>query len=160
MIARVRSESHQNDGITVRGRHQRLLQQNLPKPDSCSAAKSTLYSITASARASSVVGGSLRAMIRGAELVHNCQFLPATCCHSAGNPRLEFLHFINCHRNWEPAAKKRFPDDPFKDNRPIDAQFGSAKDLFLGFQFREWPLVLQSDGDNRLSGSLIKIWLR
>jgi hypothetical protein len=69
---------------------------------------------------------------------------------------LEFLHFINCHRNWERAAKKRFPDDPFKDNRPIDAQFGSAKDLFLGFQFREWPLVLQSDGDNRLSGSLIK----
>jgi hypothetical protein len=58
IIARLRSESHQNDGITVRGRHQRLLQQNLPKPDSCSAAKSTLYSITASATANYVLGAS------------------------------------------------------------------------------------------------------
>src|SRR5205823_4261937 len=33
IIARLRSESHQSDGITVRGRHQRLLQQNLPRAD-------------------------------------------------------------------------------------------------------------------------------
>jgi hypothetical protein len=38
IIARLRSESHQNDGITVRGRHQRLLQQNLPLADLCTAA--------------------------------------------------------------------------------------------------------------------------
>jgi hypothetical protein len=30
IIARLRSESHENDGITVRENHQRLLQQNLP----------------------------------------------------------------------------------------------------------------------------------
>jgi hypothetical protein len=37
----------------------RLLQQNLPGPDSCSAAESTFYSITSSARASSDGGTTL-----------------------------------------------------------------------------------------------------
>src|SRR5262249_59888466 len=36
--------------------HRRLLQQNRPKADSCSAANSGLYSITSSARTSSVDG--------------------------------------------------------------------------------------------------------
>jgi hypothetical protein len=38
IIARLRSESHLSDRITLRGSHQRLLQQNLPKTDSCTAA--------------------------------------------------------------------------------------------------------------------------
>jgi hypothetical protein len=33
IIARLRSESHLSDRITLRGSHQRLLQQNLPTPD-------------------------------------------------------------------------------------------------------------------------------
>ena len=32
-MARLQSESHQSDGITVRQNQQRLLQQNLPKAD-------------------------------------------------------------------------------------------------------------------------------
>jgi hypothetical protein len=38
IIARLRSESHLRDRITLRGGHQRLLQQNLPLADSCVAA--------------------------------------------------------------------------------------------------------------------------
>jgi hypothetical protein len=33
IIARLRSESHQSDRITVHRSHQRFLQQNLPTPD-------------------------------------------------------------------------------------------------------------------------------
>jgi len=33
IIARLRSESHLSDRITLRGSHQRLLQQNLPLAD-------------------------------------------------------------------------------------------------------------------------------
>jgi hypothetical protein len=35
---RLRSESRRNDRITSSGSHQSLSQQNLPQPDSCSAA--------------------------------------------------------------------------------------------------------------------------
>jgi hypothetical protein len=46
IIARLHSESHDSDGITVLRDHQRLLQQNLPQAAVSNRSKPTLYSIT------------------------------------------------------------------------------------------------------------------
>jgi hypothetical protein len=45
IIARLHSESHDSDGITVLRDHQRLLQQNLPGTDSCPEAKTSVVTL-------------------------------------------------------------------------------------------------------------------
>jgi hypothetical protein len=59
-MARLHSESHNRNGIIVPGEHQRLLQQNLPTTDSCSAAN--IYHSTAPA---SKIGETIPAHTQG-----------------------------------------------------------------------------------------------